>query len=158
MIAEKKSIQKSPIKTIQVDKGDLYSKFLGLIDANKLKSDELLLLHYIVDTSNVKLMTGWQEEHEVSKITEWEKINDIKSVLSKNYPGVLRRFELRGFTEVSEVTSSNNPKEVKLKDEIAVHVLDLPDNVLSKIEEVVKSNFFEHPEEVENEDNFDLPF
>ncbi len=158
LIAEKKSIQKSSIKTIQVDKGDLYSKFLGLIDANKLKSDELLLLHYIVDTSNVKLMTGWQEEHEVSKITEWEKINDIKSVLSKNYPEVLRRFELRGFTEVSEVTSSNNPKEVKLKDEIAVHVLDLPDNVLSKIEEVVKSNFFEHPEEVENEDNFDLPF
>jgi hypothetical protein len=103
-------------------------------------------------------MTGWQEEQEVTKINEWEKINDVKDILSKNYPGVLRRFELRGFTEVSQVTSSNNPKEVKLKEEIAVNVLDLPSNVISKIEEVVKSNFYEHPEEVQNEDELDLPF
>lgn len=149
-------VPKVSSNTIKLNKGDLYSKFLGLIASDKLKQDELLLLHYIIDTSNVKLMTGWQEEQEVSKIKEWEKINDIKDILSKNYPGVLRRFELRGFTEVSQVTSSDNPKEVKLKDEIAVNVLDFPNDVLSKIEEVVKSNFYEHPEEVEND--YDLPF
>lgn len=155
---EKDQVSKVSSNTVKLNKGDLYSKFLDLIAADRLKQDELLLLHYIIDTSNVKLMTGWQEENEVSKINEWEKINDIKDILSKNYPGVLRRFELRGFTEVSEVTSSNNPKEVKLKDEIAEHVLDLPDNVLSKIEEVVKSNFYEHPEEVEKEEEDDFPF
>lgn len=155
---EKDLVAKVDSNTVKLNKGDLYSKFLGLIAANRLKQDELLLLHYIIDTSNFKLMTGWQEEQEVSKINEWEKINDIKDILSKNYLGVLRRFELRGFTEVSQVTSSDNPKEVKLKDEIAVNVLDLPNDVISKIEEVVKSNFYEHPEEVENEEEDDFPF
>jgi hypothetical protein len=154
----KNLVSKDNSDTVKVSKGDLYSRFLDLITADKLKQDELLLLRYIIDTSNVKLMTGWQEEQEVTKINEWEKINDVKDILSKNYPGVLRRFELRGFTEVSQVTSSNNPKEVKLKEEIAVNVLDLPSNVISKIEEVVKSNFYEHPEEVQNEDELDLPF
>ncbi|GAL61575.1 toll/interleukin-1 receptor domain-containing protein [Algibacter lectus] len=155
---EKELTPKVNSNSVKLTKGDLYSKFLGLIAADKLKQDELLLLHYIIDTSNVKLMTGWQEDQEVSKINEWEKINDIKDILSKNYPGVLRRFELRGFTEVSQVTSSGNPKEVKLKEEIAVNVLDLPNDVLSKIEEVVKNNFYEHPEEIETEDDYDLPF
>lgn len=138
--------------------GDLYLKFLDLVSADRLKQDELLLIHYIIDTSKVKLMTGWQEEQEISKIKEWEKINDIKDILSKNYAGVLRRFELRGFTEVSQVTSSDNPKEVKIKDEIAVNILDFPNDVLSKIEKVVKSNFYEHPEEVENDEDDGLPF
>ena len=92
-------------------------------------------------------MTGWQEEQEVSKINEWEKINDIKDILSKNYPSVLRRFELRGSTEVSQVTSSDIPKEVKLKDKIAVNILDLPNNVVTKIDKVVKNNFYEYTEE-----------
>lgn len=155
---DKDLIPKVSSNTIKLNNGDLYSKFLGLIAADKLKQDELLLLHYIIDTSNVKLMTGWQEDLEISKIKEWEKINDIKDILSKNYPSVIRRIELRGFTEVSQVTSSDKPKEVKLKDEIAVNVLDLPNDVLSKIEEVVKNNFYEYPEEVENADDYDLPF
>lgn len=155
---DKDLIPKVSSNTIKLNNGDLYSKFLGLIAADKLKQDELLLLHYIIDTSNVKLMTGWQEEIEISKIKEWEKINDIKNILSKNYPSVIRRIELRGFTEVSQVTSSNNPKEVKLRDEIAMNILDLPNDVLSKIEEIVKNNFYEYPEEVENADDYDLPF
>lgn len=153
---EKVLIPKVYSNHAKLNQGDLYSKFLGLIGADKLKQDELLLLHYIIDTSNVKLMTGWQEEKEVSKIREWEKINDIKDILSKNYSGALRRFELRGFTEVSQVTSSDIPKEVKLKDEIALNVLDFPNDLLSKIKEVVKNNFYEHPEEVE--DDFEFPF
>ncbi|RJE75741.1 toll/interleukin-1 receptor domain-containing protein [Reichenbachiella sp. MSK19-1] len=146
----------SKTEPVQIEKGDLYSKFLGLIRANRLKVDELLLLHYIIDTSKVKLMTGWQKEHEVSNITEWEKINDIKDVLSKNYAGVLNRFELRGFTEVSAVTNYGNPKEITIKNEIASKILDLPNDVNLKIEAIVKDNFYEHPDEVEEDDG--LPF
>lgn len=155
---DKDQVPKVRFNKVKSNNGGLYLKFLDLIAADKLKQDELLLLHYIIDTCNVKLMTGWQEVQEVSKINEWEKINDIKDILSKNYPGVIRRFELRGFTEVSQVTSSGNPKEVKLKDEIAVNVLDFPNDVLSKIEKVVKKNFYEHPEDVEDEEDDGLPF
>ncbi|MFI0426888.1 MAG: toll/interleukin-1 receptor domain-containing protein [Flavobacterium sp.] len=125
---------------------DLYSKFLKLILDKKLKEDELLLLHYILETGRFKLKTGWQEDNEISNIKEWEKINDINNLLSKNYSGVLKRFELRGFTEVSAFTGSNNPKEVKLKDEIATNILDLPNEVTLIIDDVVKRNFFEHIE------------
>lgn len=155
---EKDFVPKVNTNTIKLPEKDLYSIFLDLIEANKLRQDELLLLHYIIDTGNVKLMTGWQEGQEVSKINEWEKINDIKDVLSKNYPEVLRRFGIRKFTEVSQVTSSDNPKEVKLKDEIAVNILDLPNNVLSKIDEVLKDNFYEHPKEIQSKDDFNLSF
>ncbi|NDY72254.1 hypothetical protein [Desulfobacter hydrogenophilus] len=153
-VVKKETAPKDSPELVQIEKGDLYSKFLGLVKANRLKVDELLLLHYIIDTSRVKLMTGWQEENEVSNITEWEKINDIKDVLSKKYPAVLNRFELRGFTEVSAITSYGNPKEVKIKDEIASNILDLPNDVLLKIEAIVKDNFYEHMNEVKEDDGF----
>jgi hypothetical protein len=147
---------KIKIEQTQSNNGDLYSKFIKLITDRKIKDDELLLLHYMIETGRVKLMTGWQEGTEVSNIKEWEKINDIKDILSQKYAGVLQRFELRGFTEVSAVTSSGNPKEVKLKDEIASNILDLPNEVLDIVDEVVKRNYFEHNEESGNE--FNLPF
>lgn len=155
---EKVSAKKADLKPVQFVKGDLYSKFLKLISDNKLKKDEMLLLHYMIDTSKFKLMTGWQEEHENSNIREWEQINDIKDILSKNYASVLRKFELRGFTEVSAVTSSDNPKEIKLKEEIASNILDLPNDVLAKLDEIVKRNFFEHADEDEVEEENDFPF
>jgi hypothetical protein len=149
-------ITESITKKVSNKGNDLYTKFLNLIDNDKLKDDELVLLQYIVDTSRVKLMTGWQEENEVQNIQEWEKINDINDKLSTSYTSVLRRFELRGFTEISNVTSSGNSKEVKLKDEIALNILDLPSVVMSKVDTVVKKNFFEHIEEVQEDDK--LPF
>ena len=140
------------------NKGDLFPEFLNLIETDKLEHSELLLLHYIIDTRNVKLMTGEIEKQEVLNINKWEKSNDIKDILSKKYAWVLRSFELRGFTEISEVTFSDEPYEVKLRDEIVENILDLPNNVLSKIDEAVKSNFYEHPKEVQNIKEFDLPF
>jgi hypothetical protein len=152
------SIKKNESNTRPLIADNLYSKFLGLIEADKLKADEILLLHYLIDTSRFKLLTGWQQEEENSNIKEWEEINDIKPVLSKSYEGVLRRFELRGFTEVSQVTSHGNPKEVKLKEELSKHILDLPEKTQSKIKKVVEDNFHDHStDEVVNEDN-DLPF
>lgn len=132
----------------------IYSKFLNEILAGKLKDEELILLHYIIETSRVKLLTGWQEEHEVRNIKEWEEINEINNSLSRNYNGVIRKFELRGYTEVSAVTSSGNSKEVKLKSEIEVNILDLPQEILDKVKTVVDKN-----PAIKIEDDFDgLPF
>ena len=118
------------------------------------------MLHYIVDAGRNKLLTGWQEENEVAHIIEWGKINDIKNILSSHYSRVLSRFDLRGFTEVSAVTSSGNTKEVKLKEAIASNILDLPSEVITIIDEVVKNNFFEYKEEdtIQATKEEDLPF
>ncbi|MCX6733921.1 MAG: toll/interleukin-1 receptor domain-containing protein [Candidatus Peregrinibacteria bacterium] len=135
---EKEKIKIEPVKTASSNQTDLFSKFISSITSEKLKDDELILLHYIVETGKSKLMTGWQEQNEIDNIKEWELINEIDNKLSRNYPSTLRRFELRGFTEISAVTSSNNPKELRIKEEISNHLLNLPDGVLSIIAESVK--------------------
>lgn len=155
--AEVKQDLKSTTNNSFQEKGSLYNKFLNLITSKKMKDDELILLHYLIDTGRLKLKTGWQEHLEVSSIKEWEKINDINDTLSKNYLGALNRYELRGFTEVSAVTSSNNTKEVKIKDEIGVNLLDLPDEITEIIRETVTRNYFEYVEEI-NKDDDGLPF
>lgn len=155
--AEVKQDLKSTTNNSFQEKGSLYNKFLNLITSKKMKDDELILLHYLIDTGRLKLKTGWQEHIEVSSIKEWEKINDINDTLSKNYLGAINRYELRGLTEVSAVTSSNNTKEVKIKDEISVNLLDLPDEITEIIHETVTRNYFEYVEEI-NKDYDGLPF
>lgn len=122
---------------------DLYSKFTDLILTGKLKEDELILIQYVVDTCRYKLMTGWQEQQEIDNIKGWEEINEIENKLSKNYTSTLKRFELRGFLEVSAVTTSDNVKEFKLRDEISKHLLDLPEDILEKAKEAVNNNNIE---------------
>jgi hypothetical protein len=161
-IPEKTSVQKEiikvePAKPIATNQNDLFSKFESLIVSGKLKDDELILVHYIIETGRFKLMTGWQEQNEIDNIKEWESINEIDNKLSRNYTSILKRFELRGFTEVSAVTSSNNPKELKIKEEISSHLLDLPDEVLSIIAESVKKSQSEYEVKTIKE-NDDLPF
>jgi len=156
-IVEKEVIKDVTKKGILSNQTDLFSKFINLIISKKLKEDELLFLHYIIETGRFKLMTGWQEQNEIANIKEWEVINEIENKLSRNYPSILKRFELRGFTEVSAVTSSNNPKELKIKDEISEHLLDLPEKVLNAIMEIVNKSHYEYPEKT-NYDVDDLPF
>lgn len=148
---------KTKNNSLPKNENGLYSKFFNLIISRKLKDDELILLHYLIDTGRLKLKTGWQEHIEVSSIKEWEKINDIKDILSRNYLGVLNRYELRGFTKVSAVTSSNNPKEVIIQEEISQNLLDLPKEVIEIVQEAVKRNYFEYVEEI-NKDDDGLPF
>jgi len=150
---EKTVVQRKKEHILPKD-NDLYSKFIKAITNKKMRDDELLLIHYIKETGRSKLMTGWQENKEILFIVEWEKINNIKEILSQNYPSVLNRFELRGFTEVSEITSSNKPKEVKLKDEIATNILDLPEDAVKIIDEVIERNFHEYADEPEIENGF----
>ena len=149
---EEKIAKQEPLLKQTLNQSDLYSKFKELIIQGKLKDDELLLIHYIVETGRFKLMTGWQEHLEIANIIEWEKINEIQNKLSKNYTSVLKRFELRTFTEVSAVTSSNNPKELKIKEEISQHLLDLPQEINSKLNDVVTNNHFEYVDEPEKDD------
>lgn len=152
-ITETPQPQKKASSIIKNDEG-LYSKFIKSITNQKCKQDELLLLHYIIETGRAKLLMGWQADKEIAKIEEWEKINDIKAVLSSNYESVIQRFELRGFTVVTALTGSDNPKEVKLREEIATEILDLPSEVTEIINEVVKKNYFEHADEPEVEDDW----
>jgi hypothetical protein len=77
-------------------------------------------------------MTGWQGHIEVSNIKTWEEIQEIDNILSRNYDDAIRKFGMRGYTEVSAITSSNNAKEVKLKSEIELHILDLPQEIIEK--------------------------
>ncbi|MGJ1431132.1 toll/interleukin-1 receptor domain-containing protein [Sphingobacterium spiritivorum] len=140
----------------QTIKNSLFDKFSELILNNKLKDEELLLLYYVIDRSKFTLMSGWQEQNEIQNIKEWEEINEISALLSRNYSSTLNRFEIRGFIEVSDVTSYGNPKEYKIKDEIAEHLLDLDNNLLEVINNCLKRNFQEY--KIENIENDDLPF
>lgn len=142
----------SPVTTV-----DLFSKFINLISSKKLKDGELILLHYVIDTGRFKLMTGWQEQNEVDTIKKWEMINEINNKLSKNYASILKTFELRGFTEVSAITSSNNPKEIKIRDEISSQLLQLPDAAMSIINECITDNYFEYSGDSDTEE-VGLPF
>lgn len=125
--------------------------------SDSFKDYELSLFHYIIDTGRFKLMTGWQEQSEIDHIKEWQEISDINDTLSNNYASALKKIGLRGFTEISAFTSSNNPKEIKIKDETSSNLLELPENLQIKIKESVRRNFFKHNNEPKNKDN-NLPF
>ena len=145
-------IQEKEIKTMVQSDDDLekvkqnsisagyYSQFLSDIDERKLNNEELLLIYYILNTAKVKLGTGWQEGSEICNIREWEDIRGLNNSLSNNYSSVLRRFELRKYTEVSALTGSGNPKEVCLISEIQEKILDFPKRLLNIIDETVKNN------------------
>jgi hypothetical protein len=149
---------KQPTKTISINQTDLFTKFVNLITSKKLKDDEIILLHYIIETGRFKLMTGWQEQNEIDNIKEWELLNEIDNKLSKNYSSTLKKFELRGFTEVSAITSSNNPKEFKIKEEISEYLLDLPETITNIITEIIDKNHFEFTAKTKAEETDDLPF
>lgn len=129
------------------------SKFTNDILGKKLKDEELLLLHYVIETGKAKLMIGWQAEKEIENITNWEEIQELNNHLSRNYETAIRKFELRNYTEVSAVTSSDNPKEVKLLPEILANIIDLPQAVKNMIDEAVARNPF-----VESKSNWNTDY
>jgi len=107
---------------------------------SKLKDEEVLLLHYIIETERFKLMTDWQEFKEIENIEAWEDVNELDKILSKNYPKALKRFEMRALTEVSSVTGGGNPKELSLLDNVREELLDLPEDIQEIISNVVQNN------------------
>jgi hypothetical protein len=138
---------KSSIKPLAKDSSRLFVD----LRKGKLKTEEILLTHYIIDTGRFKLGTGWQEPHEIENIQAWEDINELDNILSENYSRALKRYEMRALTEVSEITGSGNPKEVALIESVRLELLDLPDDIQAIIIEAVKNNPVK-------EDNGSLPF
>lgn len=127
----------SPLSSIP-NGSDIYNTFLK--DANKLTETELLLIHYLTTTSKTRLFCGWQARNEISDIKAWENIHQLNDGLSRDYEDVLRRFNLRGYTQVSAFTEYNNPKEVQLKDEIAKNISNLPKDFWGYIQTAVSNN------------------
>ena len=147
----KKPIQNPNIQSSSksINKGS--SRLFTDLRNGKLKNEEILMIHYIIDTGRFKLGTGWQEPKEIENIEAWEDVNELDNVLSKNYPKALKRFEMRALTEVSELTGSGNPKELALLDNVREELLDLPDDIQESILKVVENN------PAKEEDN-SLPF
>lgn len=147
--------KESSTQTNTSNESKTFSNFLNDIRANNFTEEELILTHYIVDNAKVKLWTGWKSNEEVTSISDWEIIRNIKNIVSSNYERIIGRFQYRKYTEVSEVTSHNNPKAIKIKDEIASNILTLPNDVLEIIQEAVNKNYHKYTkEELES----DLPF
>lgn len=64
----------------------------------------------------------------------------MDNTLSQNYQSVLRRFEMRKLTTVSDVTSHGNPKEVMLLEEVQEELLNLDSDAKNKILETVSQH------------------
>lgn len=143
IVAIEQSVINNDTESKETKSSGYYTRFLSDIDEGKLNNEELLLVYYILDTAKVKLGTGWQEDPEVRNIREWENIKGLNSSLSNSYNSVLRRFELRKYTEVSALTGSGNPKEVCLIPEIRDKILDFPKNLRTIIDETAKNNLIE---------------
>ena len=129
--------------------------FKDLLDG-KLKDEEVLLIHYAIDTARNKLGTGWQASNEIQNIETWEDVRELRNELSSKYSEVIRRFELKKLTEVSDTTSYGNPKEASFVSEFRDVLLELPNEIQVKINEVLARN-----EKVEltcdNQKDDDLP-
>jgi len=126
----------TPTKPITNGSSRLFSDFRN----GKLNNEEILLVHYIMDSGRFKLGTGWQEPNEIMNIEAWEDVNGLDNILSKNYSKALKRFVMRALTEVSALTSGGNPKELALLDNVREELLDLPDDIQKLILKVVENS------------------
>lgn len=144
-----KSIKKDEISTENNITGKKYvgkSRFFSDLMNDKLKDEEVILISYIIDTAKFKLFTGWQETQETGNIKIWEDVNGINNTLSYNYESTLRRFEMKKLVVISAVTSGGNPKEMQITEELQDELLDLPQVVREKINEIVEKNPKKEPE------------
>lgn len=117
-----------------------YTRLMVDLQNDKLKDEDVLLVHYIIDTGRFKLGTGWRSTQEIENIKIWEEVNELNSKLSTTYDNVLRRFEMKNVTEVSEFTGGGNPREVVVKENIKAELLEMSNELLVKIDEVVQRN------------------
>lgn len=138
-VQESKVVVKPQVMRISQAKAR-YSRLLTDLQNDKLKDEDVLLVHYIIETGRFKLGTGWRSASEVENIKMWEEVQELNSMLSTNYDIVLRRFEMKNVTEVSETTGGGNPREVSIKDNVKTELLDISDELLAKIDAVFQRN------------------
>lgn len=128
--------------------------FQDLADG-KLKDEEVMLIYYAADTAQHSLGVGWRMDGEVERVKGWEELNELGNTLSTRYEQALRRLDLRQLTEVSEVTSGGNQRQVAIVDEMKERLLDLPEEFLAKSRDISKRAL--EAEEKKTRDN-DFPF
>ena len=137
--AQQLKIQVKPVTTSsQSNSGN--SRLLTDLENNKLKDEDVLLIHYIIETGRFKLGTGWRSSQEIENIKIWEEVQELNGSLSTNYDNALRRFEMKNVTEVSEFTGGGNPREVSIKEAVKDELLNMSDELLSKIDVVFQKN------------------
>lgn len=138
----KKTISEFPQKEIENSIGNLPQviKFFNDLQNNKLKDEEIVLLDYAIDTARFKLGTGWRSANEIENIQTWEDIHDLNSLVSIGYEDATLRFELKKLTEVTELTSAGNQREVMFIDDFQEVLLELPEVINLKIKEVLTRN------------------
>lgn len=115
-------------------------RFFNDLMSNILKTEEVILTYYIIDTAKFRLLTGWQEDEEVKNIKIWENDNGLNNILSSKYQSALRRFEMKKLVSVSAVTGGGNPKEMQIIEEFQDKLLDLPIEIIGKIDEIINNN------------------
>lgn len=123
----KRNIKQSPVE-----------RYFQDLDNGKLKDEEVMIVYYAADTAQYKLGVGWRTDEEVKRIQEWEALNDLGNTLSKGYDIAISRLEMRKLTEVSETTSSGNPRQVNLIDELKEILLDLPEQFYQTCDEIAR--------------------
>lgn len=116
------------------------SRLITELESDKLKDEDVLLIHYIIETGRFKLGTGWRSGQEIENIKIWEEVQELNHLLSTNYDNALRRFEMKNITEISQLTSQGNPREVSIKEDIKNELLNMSDKLLSKIDLVFQRN------------------
>jgi TIR domain len=116
------------------------SRLMIDLESNKLKDEDVLLIHYIIETGRFKLGTGWRSKPEIENIKVWEEVQELNHSLSTNYEDALRRFEMKNITEVSETTGYGNPRELSIKEDVKKELLNMTDELLSKIDKVFQKN------------------
>lgn len=160
-IEEKIIVKDSPKKIIETNsKTSQVNKLFKDLQEGKLKDEEIILLHYSIETARFKLGVGWKSSGEIENIKTWEDVDSLNSKLSSGYDEVMRRFDLKKLTEVTEFTSGNNPREVALISDLTNLLLELPEEANLKIVEALARNEKIIPESTWNtfEKEDDLPF
>lgn len=116
------------------------SRLIQDLENNKLKDEDILLIHYILETGRFKLGIGWRSSAEIDNIKIWEEVQELKEILSTSYENALRRFEMKNATEVSQTTGGGNPREVSIKEDLKNELLNMSEELLSKIDIVFRKN------------------
>lgn len=122
----------------ETEEMNLDNKMIIDILHNKYADEELLLLKYMIETGTDTLGTGWKEEHELSDIKKWERDEFLTGILSENYTKAVNKFNRRQLIQVDELTSHGNPRQYILKGNISRSLLNLPEKVESRLDDVIK--------------------
>lgn len=139
--------EESTITNNQIDK----------LIADGLSDEEILLVKYIRECEKTHLFAGWQTDKEMLSIKSWEEINQLDSYLYSRYQKALTKFSMRKFIDASAVTSNDNIKEYKIRDEIYQMIKCINDKSLSKLE-ATANNYVIKSYTLQSEISDDLPF